>query len=50
MSDKKSRVKDWILFVASTACMIYLLMFHAEWFWVMLPFVGLSAVRSLDVI
>lgn len=50
MSAKKIRIQDWILFLASTAIMVYLLMFHAEWFWVMLPFVGVFAVRSLNVI
>jgi len=50
MSEKKSRLLDWILFVISTGLMVYLLMFHAQWFWAMLPFVGLFAVRALDVI
>ena len=50
MAGSKLRLRDWILFFISSGLMVYLLMFHAEWFWVMLPFVGLFAVRALKVI
>jgi hypothetical protein len=50
MAEKKSTLTDWVLFVVSTALMVYLLMFHSEWFWAMMPFVGLFGVRALRVI
>jgi len=50
MSEKKSKIQYGILFILSFTFMVYLLAFHAQWFWVMLPFVGLSLVRALDVI
>ena len=45
-----SRLFYWIMFFISTAIMIWLLMFHPEWFWAMLPFVATSLVKALDVI
>jgi len=50
MAEKKSTGKDWVLFFISTALMIYLLIYHSEWFWAMMPFVGLFGVRALRVI
>jgi hypothetical protein len=50
MAEKKSTLRDWILFVVSTVLMVYLLIFHSEWFWAMMPFVGLFLVRALRVI
>jgi hypothetical protein len=40
----------WLGFLVSTAVMIWLLAFHPQWFWVMLPFVGAFLVKALDVI
>ncbi len=45
-----SKLIYWIVFFVSTAFMIYLLMFAPQWFWAMLPFVGVSLVKALDVI
>ncbi len=54
LSNKKinimSKLIYWIIFIVSTSIMVWLLMFHAEWFWVMLPFVGVSIVKALDII
>ena len=50
MSNNKVRIQDWILFIISTGLMVYLLMFYSEWFWAMMPFVGLFLVRALKVI
>ena len=45
-----SKLIYWIGFFVSTAILVWLLMNHAEWFWAMLPFVGVSGVKALDVI
>ena len=45
-----SKLIYWIIFIVSTSIMVWLLMFHAEWFWAMLPFVGVSIVKALDII
>jgi len=50
MVDKKGKLTDWVFLFVSLTLIILLLIFSPEWFWVMLPFVGLFAVRSLNVI
>lgn len=50
MAAQKSALTDWVLFTVSAVFMIYLLIFHSEWFWAMMPFVGLFLVRALRVI
>ncbi len=47
---KISRPVYAILFLIFLAGMILFLMFKPEWFWVMLPFVGTSIVKALDII
>lgn len=44
----RSRALDWLLFLASTAVVILLLIFADEWFWVALPFSLTYLVRALD--
>jgi|GEM_PF-2823982 len=50
MVEKKAKFTDWVLLFVSITLIVLLLIFSSEWFWVMLPFVGLFAVRSLNVI
>ncbi len=50
MAENKAKLTDWVFLFISLALMTLLLIFAAEWFWVMLPFAGLFAVRSLNVI
>ncbi|MBK7094843.1 MAG: hypothetical protein IPH57_07310 [Saprospiraceae bacterium] len=45
-----SKLLYWIGFIVSTAIMVWLLVYHPEWFWAMLPFVGTFLVKALDVI
>jgi len=47
-TENKSRGLDWLLFLASTAVVILLLIFADEWFWVALPFSLTYLVRALD--
>ncbi len=39
-----------LLFLISLAGMVLFLMFKPEWFWVMMPFVGTTLVKALDII
>jgi hypothetical protein len=47
-ANNKSRSLDWLLFLASTAVVILLLIFADEWFWVALPFSLTYLVRALN--
>lgn len=38
---------DWILFLISTAVMIFLLFYASEWFWIALPFSTTFLVKAL---
>ncbi len=40
----------WILFFVSLAIMVWLLMFHSNWFWVDLPFLLTFLVKAMDVV
>ena len=48
--EKKSTALDWILFLGSTAIMVFLLAISSPWFWVALPFSLTYFVRGLGVI
>lgn len=46
-AENKSNAMDWILFLVSTAVMIFMLIFANEWFWVVLPFSLTYLVKAL---
>ncbi|WP_169433383.1 hypothetical protein [Lewinella cohaerens] len=48
-SDNESNRMDWILFLVSTAIMIFMLIFVNEWFWLALPFSLTYLVKALRV-
>jgi len=48
-SDNESNRMDWILFLVSTAVMIFMLIFVNEWFWLALPFSLTYLVKALRV-
>ncbi len=47
-ANNKSRSLDWLLFLASTAIVILLLIFADEWFWVALPFSLTYFVKAVN--
>jgi hypothetical protein len=47
---EESTVKYWILFLITTAILIFMMIFVNEWFWVALPFSLTSLVKALRVI
>ncbi len=47
---KESTGKYWLLFLVSTAILIFMMIFVNEWFWVVLPFSLTSLVKGLRVI
>jgi hypothetical protein len=47
---KESTAKYWLLFLVSTALLIFMMIFVNEWFWVVLPFSLTSLVKALRVI
>lgn len=50
MESTQSRRMDWIIFLVSTAILIFLLLFANEWFWLALPFSFTYLAKSLDVL
>ncbi len=47
---RSSTALDWVLFLVSTAAMIYLLMYLDEFFWVALPFSLTYLAKAMRVI
>ncbi len=47
---KGSKMTDWIIFLVSTAIVIFLLIFANEWFWLALPFSLTYLAKALDVL
>jgi len=47
---QESTGKYWLLFLVSTAILIFMMIFVNEWFWVALPFSLTSLVKALRVI
>lgn len=47
---KESTGKYWLLFLVSTAILIFMLIFVNQWFWVVLPFSLTSLVKAFRVI
>ena len=45
---KQSNAINWIIFLVSLVAMIYMLMFHSEFFWLALPFVLTYLVKALN--
>lgn len=50
MGTTKSTGKYWFLFLLSLAGMIGMIIFKAEFFWLVLPFVGTYFAKALDII
>ena len=49
-TSKGSNSMDWIIFLASTAVMLLLLIFANEWFWLALPFSTTYLAKALNVL
>jgi len=49
-SKKKNRAFWFLLFLVSTAGLIFAVYSHWEWLTLILPFVGTSFVKALDII
>ena len=49
-TSKSSKTTDWIIFLVSTAIMIFLLIFANEWFWLAMPFSFTYLAKALDVL
>jgi hypothetical protein len=49
METRKSTGKYWLLFFLSLAGMIAMMIFKAEFFWVVLPFVGTYFAKAMDI-
>jgi hypothetical protein len=45
---KQSKALDWVIFLVSLVAMVYMLMFHSEFFWLALPFVLTYLVKALN--
>ena len=48
-TENESTRMDWILFLVSTAIMIFMLIYINEWFWLALPFSLTYLVKALRV-
>lgn len=48
--DKRNTKRSWILFLITTAILIYMMIFVNEFFWVALPFSLTYLVWSMKVI
>ena len=47
-TSKKSSAMDWILFLVSTAVMIYMVVVVPEWSWLALPFSSTYFVKAMN--
>jgi energy-coupling factor transporter transmembrane protein EcfT len=47
---KPSRRADWLIFLLSTAVMIFMLIYVNEWFWLAMPFSFTYLAKALDVL
>lgn len=47
---KKYRGLWWLVFLASTAALIFAIVTHWEWLTLILPFVTTSFVKALDIV
>jgi len=50
VTQNKSTLLDWLLFLVSTAVMIALLLYADEWFWLAMPFSFTYLAKALRVI
>lgn len=47
VNTNSSSAMDWILFLVSTAVMVFMLIYMNEWFWIALPFSLTYLVKAL---
>jgi type IV secretory pathway TrbL component len=48
-TSNKSNLMDWVLFLASTVVLVFMLIYVNEWFWLALPFSLTYLVKALKV-